>query len=63
MCQNTLEEMQWLQQATSLIQLKTPEVSRLDFFNTLPFQLDHRDRSLLFHCKPLLLIVALSTFG
>jgi hypothetical protein len=39
------------QEATSIVQLHTPILSRQGLFSTLPFQPDHRDLNLLFHCK------------
>lgn len=48
---NSLAEVHESQEATSINQLKTPELVRLGIFSTLPFQLDHRDQNLLFHCK------------
>jgi hypothetical protein len=53
---NQLEDIWGLQQATSLIRLKAPELSRLIVFSTLPFQLDRRDWNLLFHCELLFIV-------
>jgi hypothetical protein len=46
-----LEEVYKSQHPTSNIKLRAEQLSRLSLFNPLPFQLDHRDQSLLFHCK------------
>ena len=48
---NSLAEVHESQETTSITRLETPGLVTLGIFSTLPFQLDHRDQSLLFHCK------------
>jgi hypothetical protein len=49
---NSSNELQQYHYAKKITSLQTPAFPRLSLFDTLPFQLNHRDQGLLFHCKP-----------